>query len=154
MDNIRRLTASSMLDLRGRQVVVLWSNDASAVAVSQPMWWMVFTAVVISTEIFLKSIASRILKTNLHLLALALIDLQPRQKHQVTTELLPHGFQDKSSKSRSHFIHSKEIEVLFDVYSVLTMQKKWISCSVLLKVIFCIGRIEYTSNKTSVSFEL
>ena len=29
----------------------------------------------------------------------------------------------------------------------------WISCSLLLKVFFCIVRTEYTSNKTSISFK-
>ena len=54
---------------------------------------------------------------------LALTHLRSRQKHQATTELLFHGFQDKSSRSRSQYIHSKEIEILFDVYSVLPSQK-------------------------------
>jgi len=50
----------------------------------------------------------------LHLLALSLTDLRPQQTHQATIEQLPH---------RSQYIHSNEIEVLVDEYSVLTMQE-------------------------------
>ena len=55
---------------------------------------------------------TRFFKSFLHLLALALTHLRSQQKHQATTELLPHGFQDKSSRIRSQYIQSNEIEVL------------------------------------------